>query len=51
MISPDGGCSHSLTKVCRKLQSVTWLANWGTYSSDEAKMTGMTPDWFTFSGM
>ena len=27
------------------------LASCGMYSSDEAKMTGMTPAWFTFSGI
>ena len=35
-------------------ESLFWLncaAIAGRYSSDEAKMTGMTPAWFTFSGM
>ena len=29
----------------------SWAASCGMYSSDEAKMTGMTPAWFTLSGM
>ena len=29
----------------------TWLSSCGRYSSDDAKMTGMTPAWLTFSGM
>src|SRR5882757_5429765 len=28
-----------------------WTISAGMYSSDEAKMTGMTPAWLTFSGM
>ncbi len=29
----------------------SWDASCGMYSSDDAKMTGMTPAWFTLSGI
>jgi hypothetical protein len=28
----------------------SWLISWGRYSSEDAKITGMTPAWLTFSG-
>src|SRR6266536_310668 len=33
------------------LASISCNASWGRYSSEDAKITGMTPAWLTFSGM
>ena len=40
-----------MKRVNVALSVQTLLSSCGRYSSDEAKMTGMTPAWLTFSGM
>src|SRR5712691_1961205 len=39
------------TRSWNHLTWITFCSNVGKYSTDEAKMMGMTPAWFTLSGM
>ena len=41
----------SLTNDCRPFQFVAVAMSAGNARIELAKITGITPDWFTFSGM